>query len=219
MTRFFPAYLSKTRLRLSAPNGSAWVAAQCVTIHYTQKRLPGCGRRFPISRSQMLCRMLAHWKYIGDLLWHPLLHFPVRSSATSFVRLKHRALEVQLSPHLDMKQRSATSSSASAAIDGGCRDCVHGGWLAASYSSIEATSSQHRPFAKMAAILRQCLLPTMCSSIWLVVLSRAHGLRSKDGGTRRVLPTSVGSRAAGSCPGPAVCTRRHKTRQSFSCGT
>ena len=177
-------------LGLGAPNGSAWVAAQCVTIHYTQKRLPGCGRRFPISRSQMLCRMLAHWKYIGDLLWHPLLHFPVRSSATSFVRLKHRALEVQLSPHLDMKQRSATSSSASVATDGGCRDCVHGGWLAASYSSIEATSSQHRPFAKMAAILRQCLLPT-----------------------------SVGSRAAGSCPGPAVCTRRHKTRQSFSCGT
>ena len=56
----------------------------------------------------------------------------------------------------------------------------------------------------MDAILRQCLLPTMCSSIWLVVLSRAHGLRSKDGGTRRVLPTSVGSRAAGSCPGPGV---------------
>ena len=83
-------------------------------------RLPGCGRGFPTSRSQMLCRMLAHWKYFGDLLWHPLLYFPVRSSATSSVRLKRRALEVQLSLHL---------LSASVATDGRCRDCVHGGWF------------------------------------------------------------------------------------------
>ena len=52
-----------------------------------------------------------------------------RSPVAPIVRLKHRALEVQLSPHLDMKQRSATSSSASVATDGRCRDCVHGGWL------------------------------------------------------------------------------------------
>ena len=105
-------------------------------------------RRFPPQRSTRHrgtgdpCRLLVvlraqrgNANYFGDLLWHPLLHFPVRSSATSFVRLKHRALEVQLSPHLDMKQRSATSSSASVATDGRCRDCVHGGWLVADVDS------------------------------------------------------------------------------------
>jgi len=65
-------------------------------------------RRFPPQRSTRHrgtgdpCRLLVvlraqrgNANYFGDLLWHPLLHFPVRSSATSFVRRKHRAPALQ----------------------------------------------------------------------------------------------------------------------------